>query len=417
MDIRIDPSPLSGEIPAVSSKSDAHRLLICAALCADADTLVHIPQISQDIEATAGVLRAAGISIERTADGYLVHPTTSPAISPVCDCGESGSTLRFLLPVISALCGCGSFEGQGRLPDRPIGELVEAMREHGVSFSADRLPFSITGRLSSGDYMISGNVSSQYISGLLMALPVVGGGRVILTTHLESSRYVDMTVSTMAKFGVHVRRIPQGWLVPEGSRYVSPGEASAQGDWSNAAFFLTAGAISGGVTLLGLDTASPQGDKAIVDILRRFGAQVSVADGRVSVMPGDLHGLDIELSEIPDLLPILAVAAAYAEGETVFRGGARLRIKESDRLSAVAAMLSALGGDVTELPEGLIVRGRPLTGGTVDGFGDHRIVMAASTAAACCQGSSIIIGAQAVSKSYPGFFEDFRKLGGRAYVL
>ena len=417
MDVKISPSPLVGQVTAVSSKSDAHRLLICAALCSGQVTLLHIPQSSRDIDATVRVLKAAGADIEREGQRFRVTGAALSSSSPLCDCGESGSTLRFLLPVVSALCAGGIFQGSGKLPCRPIEHLVDAMGSHGVSFSSPHLPFSINGRLLPGIFEIPGNVSSQYISGLLMAMPLIGGGDIRLTTPLESSAYVDMTLSTMARFGVTVEPTEAGWHVPCCSHYSSPGEITAQGDWSNGAFFLAGGAIGGNVSVIGLSMDSIQGDKAVASILNDFGADIRPSDGVISASFLPMHGVDIDISQIPDLLPILAVTAAFAKGTTRFYGGARLRLKESDRLSAVSAMLRSLGCGVTEEPSGLIIRGSHLLGGTVDGFNDHRIVMSAAIAGAYCSGPVTIIGAQAVEKSYPNFFDDLQSLGGVVDVL
>jgi 3-phosphoshikimate 1-carboxyvinyltransferase len=250
-----------------------------------------------------------------------------------------------------------------------------------------------------------------------MTLPLVGGGTIKLSSSLQSSSYVDMTISTMGRFGVSVIKSENGFTVPAGQKYSSPDVITADGDWSNAAFFLSAGAIGSTVTVAGLNTDSVQGDKKILDILRRFGASVEFSGDSIIVTHAPLTGCDIDISDIPDLLPILAVTASFCDGETRFYNGARLRIKESDRLSSVAALLNSLGGDVTELPDGLIVRKAALHGGIVDGFNDHRIVMSAAIAAAFCEGEVTIKGANAVNKSYPTFFEDYRKLGGIANVI
>ncbi len=417
MDITITPSPLSGKISAISSKSDAHRLLICAGLCAGETTRIHITDTSKDIDATAGVLRSMGAAISREGEYFLVASPEKFNLSPLCNCGESGSTLRFLLPVVAAACGSGSFSGSGKLPERPIVELIRAMASHGVSFSSDRLPFSISGAMSGGEFSIPGNISSQYISGILLSLPLSDGGAVQLTTKLESASYVDMTLSTMGSFGIDVGKSENGWFVPAGLRYKSPRHISAEGDWSNGAFFLAAGAIGGDVQVSGLSDTSLQGDMKIMSILSSFGAHVVSDRGLVSVKQSSLNSLEIDISNIPDLLPILAVTAAFASGETYFYGGARLRLKESDRLSATSSMLSSLGGHCLELPDGLVVSGGGLSGGVVNGFNDHRIVMSAAIAGAFCQSPVTILGAQAVEKSYPEFFRDFRELGGIANVI
>ncbi|MGM9521082.1 MAG: 3-phosphoshikimate 1-carboxyvinyltransferase [Oscillospiraceae bacterium] len=416
MDIRISPSRLSGTVKAVASKSDAHRLLICAAL-SDKATRVVIAERSADIDATAACLTAMGADISYRDGAFYVCPITAVGANPLIDCNESGSTLRFLLPVAAALCDKSSFTGSGKLPQRPIGELVSAMSEHGVSFSSGSLPLEISGRMTGGQFSIPGNVSSQYISGLLMALPLAGGGEIRLTTKLESAAYVDITISAMERFGINVARTESGFAVPAGKLYNSPGEISAEGDWSNSAFFLTAGALGASLSVSGLCPDSVQGDRAVIDVLCRMGAKTLDSPLGISVGKGRLSGCTVDVSEIPDLLPVLSVAAAFCDGETRFINGARLRIKESDRLSSTAALISSLGGSVKEQPDGLIIKGKALTGGRVDGFNDHRIVMSAAIAGAFCKEDVIINGAEAIRKSYPTFFDDYRALGGTADVI
>ena len=417
MNVRIAPAPLAGTLPAIPSKSDAHRMLICAAL-ADRTTVLSLPRTSADIDATCACLESLGAVISRRGDTVAVTPIHSLPEKTLLDCGESGSTLRFLLPVAAALCPSVQFTGHGRLPERPIGELKSAMESHGVCFSAERLPFETSGLLTGGTFFLPGNVSSQYVTGLLLALPLLSeGGGLTLITALESAAYVDITLHALHRFGISVDLAPNGYAVPGGQTFSSPGTLAVDSDWSNSAFFLAAGALGQSVTLTGLDMSSPQGDKAVLEALRAFGAKVSVSGSAVTVSPGPLRGITLDVSEIPDLLPVLAVVAACAKGETRFVGAARLRLKESDRLSTTAAMLRALGGDAEELPDGLIVRGRTFTGGTADGCNDHRIVMAAAVAAIRCTGAVTVTGAEAVHKSYPAFFDDYAKLGGDVHVL
>lgn len=418
MDVCIQSGALGGTVAAIPSKSDAHRKLICAAL-ADRPTELSLPSSSADIDVTAQCLRSLGAHIVHQGEAMTVTPVSTAPLHPLLDCGESGSTLRFLLPVAAARCESAWFAGQGRLPERPIGHLRQAMEAHGVVFSADRLPFATTGQLTGGDYLLPGDVSSQYITGLLLALPQLPGDSTLtLTTPLQSAGYVDITLGALERFGVRIHKTPTGWLIPGRQIFRSPGRMGVDGDWSNAAFFLAAGALGQGVTVTGLDTDSPQGDKAVVNILRQFGAAVTTAGNSVTVGPGALRGCTVDVGEIPDALPILAVLASAAHGETRFVNAARLRLKESDRLTTTAAMLRDLGGEVEEFSDGLLVRGGcPLHGGTVDGANDHRIVMAAAIAAASAAAPVTITDAEAVRKSYPDFFKDFQRLGGNTHGL
>lgn len=400
MKATIYPSVLSGEIEAIASKSQAHRLLICAAL-ADRETHIRCSTLSADIEATAACLRALGAKIDYSDGGFTVVPVRELPSSAVIDVGESGSTLRFLLPVVCALGVETTVVMHGRLPERPLSPLWEELERHGARLSrptADTI--RVTGILSGGDYILAANVSSQFISGLLFALPLLGTESPIrLTGTLESAAYLEMTVRALHAFGVEVDYDDGSFRLAAGQVYVSPGEAVVEGDWSNAAFWICADRILGGtLSITGLDPDSPQGDRAAEKTSLRIAAGSAVVDCR----------------DIPDLVPVLAVLASVSPGQTRFVNAGRLRIKESDRLAATTSLLRELGGEVEELPDGLIVTGvSSLTGGEVDSVNDHRIAMSAAVAALACREPVILHGAQAVNKSYPAFWDDYRRLGGR----
>lgn len=399
MNVVVAPGKLAGRVAVPASKSAAHRLLICAAL-ADGPTRVSIGSLNQDIEATAACLRALDANVETDGDALHISPAPPPKQATL-DCGESGSTLRFLLPVAAALGVEATFTGRGRLPQRPNGPLAEALRDHGTTVDSDLLPTRVCGRPAPGTWTLPGNVSSQYITGLLFALPLLDGdSEIVLTTKLESAAYVDMTLQALGQFGVEAVPTERGWRVPGRQRYHSPGAVRTEGDWSSAAFWLAANAMGSKVGLDGLDPDSVQGDRAAAALLGRD---------------------EIDVSGVPDLTPALAVAAAARNGRTVFTGGARLRLKESDRLQSVADLLTALGHGVQVTRDGLIVEGgtpaptdAPVR--VVDGAGDHRIVMAAAVAATAADRPVRILGAQAVAKSYPDFFRDFEALGGNIHV-
>lgn len=417
MDIRIRPACLSGSVAAIASKSDVHRLMICALLSGSPVTVQGVSR-SDDIDATARCITALGARVEFEGRDCTVTPPSNFPKHALLDCGESGSTLRFLLPVAAAICGSADFSGAGRLPLRPIGELKETMSGNGVEFSAPKLPFSVNGRLRAGVYTLPGDVSSQYVSGLLMALSVVSGeSRVVLSSPLQSESYVNMTLSTLQLFGAEVTKTDNTYIIKGKDKLYSPRTVKADGDWSNAAFFLAAGALGGTVRVTGLDINSNQGDKKVLDALTCFGARVHTDAEGITVSGGQLRGCTVDLKDTPDLLPVLAVVAAYAEGETVFTGGARLRLKESDRLETTCAMIEALGGKAEVLPDGIRVYGTGLRGGTADGAGDHRIVMAAAVGGSFGKTDTTVVGAQAVNKSYPDFFFDLRDLGGKIYGI
>ena len=394
----IEPGTLRGRVTAPSSKSWAHRLLIAAAL-ADRATDVRLNAVSDDILATAGCLRQLGAGIERTQEGYRVSPVRPRDEKRTLFCRESGSTLRFLMPVAAALGGETTFTGEGRLPLRPNAVLAEALRAHGARVDGDLLPLTVSGRLQGGRYPVAGNVSSQYITGLMLALPLCAGdSEIALTTPLGSAPYIDITLGALKAFGIRVEPVANGWYIPGGQRYTGPGTVEAEGDWSAASFWLAAGCLGAEIAVDGLRQDSPQGDRCIAAQLASLGGVIDV-------------------SGTPDAVPALAAAAALHPGVTRITGAARLRLKESDRLRAVTAMLTALGGQCEEHEDGLTVTGVDrLRGGTVDGCGDHRIVMAAAVAACRAEGPVTITGAQAVDKSYPDFFRVYSGLGGRIHV-
>ena len=327
MNIVIEPSPLKGEIAAIPSKSVAHRMLICAAL-ADGPTTLRIPKTSDDIDATADCLRALGAAITVNNEDYIVEPIAQIENIPLLDCGESGSTLRFLLPVAAAAADRCRFDGHGRLPERPLSDLTDAMKEHGVSFDGEKLPFTIGGRLRGGIYRLPGNVSSQYITGLLLALPLCEEDSVIeLTTALESASYIDITLSVLKTFGITVHCERNRYIIPGKQVFRSPGTLPVEGDWSNAAFFLAAAALNNDIAMTGLNPNSAQGDRKIIALLEQLGAVTQKDNGRLTLRSDELKGCTIDIQDTPDLLPVLSVAAAFAQGKTTFINADRLRLK------------------------------------------------------------------------------------------
>lgn len=424
MTVRVSPNTLGGTLRAPYSKSDAHRALMAAALC-ERPTDIRLDVASEDMRATIRCLEALGArltSSDASETWFRMEPIPvgRDDKAALLDCGESGTTLRLLLPVVAALGISAEFTAHGRLPKRPLRELTEALASNGSRFSAPALPFALTGRMTPGTYELPGNISSQYISGLLLALPLLeGDSRICLTTKLESQAYVEMTRNTLNAFGVGVTQTDERIFCVSGrQQYQSPGRLVVEGDWSNAAFFLAAGALGKSITVSGLSPTSLQSDRAILMLLARFGAKIEMAGTDASVCGGELHAIDVDVSGIPDLFPVLAVVAARAQGTTRLFNAKRLRIKESDRIHAVAAMLASLGADVQEHEDALEIHGKPfLEGGEVDSMGDHRIAMAAALASIVCKNRVTIHRAEAVAKSYPNFFEDFNQMGGDACVI
>lgn len=407
------PGPRCGCVTIPASKSQAHRLLICAAL-GTGETALRCDGISQDIEATVACLNALGAEI-REEDGRLrVRPIrAAPEGECVLPCGESGSTLRFLLPVVGALGVQAVFLRKGRLPQRPLAPFDAELAAHGMTLEPDGALLRCGGRLRPGAYRLPGNVSSQYISGLLLALPLLDGeSRLQVMGALESASYVTMTEDALAAAGVKISKHNTDYIIQGRQRGSLPEALTVEGDWSNAAFFLAIGALSlPGLCVRGLDRNSAQGDRSVLEILRSFGAELLEGEEGILIRHGTLKGQTIDAAPIPDLIPVLSVLASVAEGETRIVNAARLRLKESDRLASTTAMLRALGAEVEELGDGLVIRGRPcLAGGTVDSAGDHRIAMAAAVAATACTQPVTIHCADCVRKSYPRFWEDFEAL-------
>lgn len=416
MNMTIRPGQRSGRVKIPASKSQAHRLLICAAL-GQGETLIQCDGLSADISATMACLNALGADIRPEGEGQLRVRPIGKVPTGLCHlyCGESGSTLRFLLPVCGALGAEAVFHMEGRLPQRPLAPLDAELTAHGMSLRQENDLLYCSGQLQPGDYELPGNVSSQYISGLLLALPLAEGESCLtVTDSVESAAYITMTEDALALAGIRLEKSGWCYRIPGSQRGKLPEALQVEGDFSNAAFFLCMGALSeAGLVIDGLNPSSHQGDRAVLDILRAFGAVVEQRSGSFAVRKGQLHGITIDAKPIPDLIPVLSVVAALAQGETRVINAGRLRLKESDRLRSTTALLTALGADIRELEEGLVIHGREsLSGGSVDSCGDHRIAMAAATAACGCTGDILLSGSQAVSKSYPRFWEEFGLLTG-----
>ena len=398
--VEITPSKFNGSVTLPPSKSEAHRALICSFL-SGGGTVQPIIQ-SNDMNATIGMINALKSN------------------KIVMDAIESGSTLRFMIPVVASLGREVIFIGEGSLLKRTIGEYSEILPQHGVRVVSNGgfLPVKISGRLKSGKYEVNGNISSQYITGLMIALANLRyDSKIVLKTPLQSKPYVDLTVKVLGKYGVRAWETNYGYFVKGGQRFKRI-DYYVEGDWSQAAFFLVAGALNGTVEVKGLSMDSPQGDKAIVDVLRQFGADVEVKEDGVVCKKSRLKGCVVDAKNIPDLVPIIAVMAANAEGETIIKGAERLRYKESNRIRSVVLNLRAMGVNVIEATDGMIIQGqKKLKGAELDGFNDHRIVMAFSVAAANAEGKSVISDRESINKSYPAFFADFRNIGGRANVI
>lgn len=397
--VLIKNSILNGSLTIPPSKSAAHRALICSFLAGGGTVSPMID--SHDMKATCQTIEAL-----KNGDNVL-------------NCIESGSTLRFMIPVAAALGKAVTFTGSGRLPQRPIGDYLRLLPQHNVECKSEGgLPLTIKGQLTGGTFELAGDVSSQYITGLLLALPILEqDSKIVLTTQLQSKPYVDMTVKVMSDFGVAVEETDYGYFIKGNQKY-TPCDYVVESDWSQAAFFLVAGAVCGDITLKGLDLNSTQGDKEIVTVLKNFGCNITATENQVRCTKSELKGITVDATDIPDMVPSIAVAAAFAKGDTVITGAGRLRFKESDRIKSVVSNLQKMGVEVEETDDGMIIKpdGR-INGAVLDGFNDHRIVMAFSVAGLCANGDTQITDPFSINKSYPSFFDDYNRLGGKADVI
>lgn len=425
--IEICPSVLSGSIDIPPSKSMSHRAVIAAAL-AEGESEIGNVVLSEDVSATIEAIRTLGGKIEIQKDdldtnrmklrinGHTIWKDRKPVR---IDCKESGSTLRFLIPIVMQLKNEVTFEGREGLAKRPLTEYYRIFEQDGVAYQnkEGRLPLTIRGTLRGGAYHLKGDVSSQFISGLMMALPILlSDSEIILSTKLESASYVRMTKQVLSEFGIRIQDKPGvGYTVSGGQKYL-PQQYRIEGDYSQAAFWLAAGAISRGKGFLecsNLRKDSLQGDRKILDILTEMGANYFDTAEGVRIEAAALRAVDIDASDIPDLVPILAVALSVSEGRSRIYNATRLRWKESDRIEATVKGLLTLGAKIREVGDEIHIIGQPmLEGGTVDSFSDHRIAMAMTIASTVCRDRVILEKAETVSKSYPHFFEDFESLGG-----
>ena len=429
---KILPGRRNGTVSVPSSKSQAHRILMAAALSSEPVRIL-CRGISDDIAATMACLEGLGATFDICGDEIRVtRPVTASARERNADtesrallpCGESGSTLRFLLPLAGALGRSGELTMKGRLPYRPMQEYEEVLVSHGMTIRRDGEKLYCEGQLKAGEYILPGNISSQYFTGLLMALPLLAGDSILKWEgRLESADYVNMTEEVLDRFKIRREKLEDGYRIFGSQRYtlsccagIETGQIRVEGDYSSAAFFLCMGAFSKqGITVSNLSAASRQGDRRVLEILKSFGAEVeqpSSDSTAVRVRNGDLQGIRIDASMIPDLVPALSIVAAAAKGSTRIFHAERLRMKESDRIRSTCRMLQALGAEVQETEDGMIIRGiGTLEGGAeVDSCQDHRIAMAAAAGACICRNPVTIRGAECVSKSYPQFWEDYHKL-------
>lgn len=416
-EVTIYPTGLKGEVHVPSSKSIGHRALICAGLSEGISTINNVG-ISQDIEATIEALKSFGIAVERAAFSLSIKGSAvSELKGSEIYCHESGSTLRFIIPIAALMGKPVAFYGEGRLVERPLVPYFNLFNKQRIKFKTNdgKLPLHINGRLVPGEFQLEGNISSQFISGLMFALPLLeGDSQITLTTGLESKPYIDLTLKVLKDFSINIENHDYKAFNIIGRQKYRGLDYTVPGDFSQAAFWLTAGALGSEVTCNGLSMDSLQGDKSMLDIIGEMGGRIVIKADAVRALPADTRGTVIDVSQCPDLVPILAVLGALSKGRTEIVNAGRLRLKESDRLKAVSSELDKLGAYIMETQDGLVINGRKsLRGGRVDSWNDHRIAMALAIAATRCEEPVIISNASCVKKSYPDFWTHYKALGGR----
>lgn len=401
MNIRIKPKNLKGKLKLPSSKSVSHRALLAAAL-SDGESRIKGVLDCDDTDATLRALFALGVETRCEDDDIIVRGISKrPQVVDV-DCKESGSTLRFIIPIAAALGSYGIFDGSGRLPSRPITSYITEFEKKGITFETTTMPYRMKGQLQSGRFYIAGDISSQFITGLLYALPLLNGNsEIILTSPLESRPYIDLTIQVLNQFGIEILSLEDSFFIKGNQKFVAT-DFEVEGDYSQAGFFLVSNMLGSEIELTNISPKSMQGDRVVVDII----------DDLVKYR-GTYSPLNIDACDIPDVVPILAVLASFADGTSNIRNCGRLRIKESDRLEAVTTVLNSIGADITIENEGLVINGvKSFTGGICDSYNDHRIAMMLAIASQKCEEPLIITNSECVAKSYPTFFEDLRSLGG-----
>ena len=420
--VTIQPFSLNGKVKIPPSKSICHRAIIAAALCQGECVLDNI-LMSEDIIATSEIMRKLGAKIVELQNKLLItgrdvsNSISTGIESKELQCNESGSTLRFLIPIAMGTGEKIFFKGKGKLVQRPLKPYFDIFDKQKIKYTTKNggLPLIIEGRLKPGIYELRGDVSSQFITGLIYALPLLNGDSTIkITTNTESIGYIDLTLDILSKFGVNIENNNYREFKIKGNQHYEKRDYRVEGDFSQAAFYLAAGVLGGEVKCLDLNMESLQGDRVIIDIIKSMGGKLSIENGILKTSKSNLKGSIIDVSQCPDLLPIIAVLGALSEGTTEIINASRVRIKESDRLKAIATELNKIGAEVIEREDSLLIHGKPwLKGGVVNSWNDHRIAMAMAIASIRCTQLLTIEDSGAVKKSYPEFYEDFKNLGGK----
>jgi 3-phosphoshikimate 1-carboxyvinyltransferase len=419
IDLTLFPSVLNGEIKAPPSKSLSHRALICAALAKGQSIITNI-SYSEDVIATINALELMGAKFEKHNQKLIVHGTRriKAPHNPI-NCNESGSTLRFLIPVFSLSGKKVSFTGNSSLIKRPQSIYKKIFKEDKNTFELKDNKIIINGSVTAREYILKGNVSSQFFSGLMFSLPLLKEDSTIsIDGTLESKGYIDLTIKTLEEFGIEIIELESGYFI-KGNQSYEPTNFNIEGDYSQAAFFLVGGILNGRIKVSDLEHESFQGDKAIIDVIKSMKGKVIFMENGFITDYSSTKGTTIDLSDFPDLGPIIALLGCLSEGKTKIINASRLRIKESDRIDSTVRTLKALGANISSTKDEIIIKGKTtLKGGvTVDSYNDHRIAMMVSIAASLSKEKVILTNANAVSKSYPNFFEDYKNVGGKLKII
>ena len=394
-EVMVSCGKLSGRVIVPPSKSVAHRMIIASGLTGGNCTVSNV-SFSEDILATIGAMKKIGAKIEATENSVKFYGRENvPFDKTEIFCNESGSTLRFMIPICLSLGGTFLFSGSKTLLSRPLDAYFEICKQDGISYEKTEKGIFFNGKLKGGEYKLRGDVSSQYITGLLFALSLLEkDSKITLTSKLESKGYVDLTIDVLSQFGVKIECVDDGFIIKGNQRFFAK-DTFIEGDYSQAAFYLVANALGSDVEVLGLNESSKQGDKEIIEIIDKL----------------QTGGKVIDASQIPDLVPIITVLATQTEGKTEIVNAKRLRIKESDRLSSITEELTKMGAKIIENPDGLEILGKTkLKGTTVYAHNDHRIAMSLAIASLCADGETVITDSECVKKSYGNFWEDFFSL-------
>ena len=410
--VTLFPTAIKGTVNVPSSKSLTHRAILCASLARGKSTISNIV-FSEDINATLSAIEQLGAKVERSASSVTIKGVKSIKApnSPV-DCNESGSTLRFLIPLLSLSGKKVTLTGKQSLLQRPQSVYEELFKEDDIFFSHTQDEIVVNGSVKARRYYIDGTISSQFFTGLMLALPLLKDDSYIyIKGGLESKGYIDLTMDILEQYGVVIDEIENGYFI-EGNQSYKPFDYTVEGDYSQAAFFLVGGILNGTVTLTNLSHESLQGDREIIEIIKRMKGKLIYTENGFIAKQSDTYGTKIDVSNCPDLGPIVALLGALSKGTTTIQGTSRLRIKESDRIESTVKTLKALGATIKTVKDDIVIYGKSqLDGGTVDSFNDHRIAMMASIASTVCENPVTITQASAINKSYPHFYKDLRSLG------